>query len=71
MKSGYAVAVPAIPRNAVAIGAASLMMPKGSTPEQTKASWTLINWLTSPEISGGWSCFTGYCPTRRPTSCRR
>jgi len=61
MKSGYAVAfVPANLRNAVAIGGASLMMPKGLTPEQTKASWTLINWLTSPEISGGWSRFTGY-----------
>ncbi|WP_333824987.1 ABC transporter substrate-binding protein [Pinisolibacter sp.] len=61
MKQGYAVAfVPANIRNGVAIGGASLMMPKGLTAEQKKASWTLINWLTSPEISGHWSRFTGY-----------
>jgi sn-glycerol 3-phosphate transport system substrate-binding protein len=61
MKQGYAVAfVPANIRNGVAIGGASLIMPKGLTPEQKKASWTLINWLTSPEISGHWSRFTGY-----------
>ena len=61
MKSDYGVAfVPRNMRNAVAIGGASLMMPKGSTEEQRKAAWTLINWLTSPEIAGHWSRFTGY-----------
>lgn len=61
MQGKYGVAfVPRNLRNAVAIGGASLMMPKGLSDEQTKASWTLIKWLTSPEISGQWSRFTGY-----------
>jgi sn-glycerol 3-phosphate transport system substrate-binding protein len=61
MKSDYGVAfVPRNMRNAVAIGGASLIMPKGLSDEQKKASWTLINWLTSPEIAGHWSRFTGY-----------
>lgn len=61
MKSDYGVAfVPRNMRNAVAIGGASLIMPKGLSDEQKQASWTLINWLTSPEIAGHWSRFTGY-----------
>jgi sn-glycerol 3-phosphate transport system substrate-binding protein len=46
--------------NAAPIGGASLIVPKGNSPERQKAAWTLIQWLTSPEISGGWSRFTGY-----------
>ncbi len=66
MKAPYKVAfVPANVRNGVPIGGASLMMPKGLTPEQQKASWTLIKWLTNPEISGGWSRFTGYFAPNR------
>ncbi len=61
MKSDYGVAfVPRNLRNAVAIGGASLIMPKGLSPERQKASWTLIKWLTAPEVSGQWSRFTGY-----------
>jgi len=61
MGDRYGVAfVPRNVRNAVAIGGASLMMPKGLSDAQKAASWTLINWLTSPEISGHWSRFTGY-----------
>lgn len=61
MKSDYGVAfVPRNLRNAVAIGGASLIMPKGLSDEQKQASWTLIKWLSSPEIAGHWSRFTGY-----------
>ncbi|MEQ8814452.1 MAG: ABC transporter substrate-binding protein [Thalassobaculum sp.] len=61
MKGNYGVAfVPRNLRNAVAIGGASLIMPKGLSDERRQASWTLIKWLTSPEISGHWSRFTGY-----------
>jgi sn-glycerol 3-phosphate transport system substrate-binding protein len=48
MQGKYGVAfVPRNLRNAVAIGGASLMMPKGLPDDQQKASWTLIKWLTS------------------------
>lgn len=61
MKGDYRVAfVPRNLRNAVPIGGASLMMPKGLSEEEKAAAWTLITWLTSPEISGHWSRFTGY-----------
>jgi len=61
MKSPFKVAyVPYNIANAAPIGGASLIIPKGNSPERQKAAWTLIQWLTSPEISGGWSRFTGY-----------
>jgi len=61
MKAHYKVAfIPRNLRNAVAIGGASLIIPKGNSPEREKAAWTLIKWLTSPKISGEWSRFTGY-----------
>ncbi len=61
MKSPFKVAyVPSNVANAAPIGGASLIIPKGTSPERQKAAWTLIQWLTSPEISGGWSRFTGY-----------
>jgi sn-glycerol 3-phosphate transport system substrate-binding protein len=50
--------------NAAPIGGASLIIPKGNTPERQAAAWTLINWLTSPEVAGGWSRFTGYFAPR-------
>ncbi len=50
--------------NAAPIGGASLIVPKGNTPEREAAAWTLIKWLTSPEIAGGWSRFTGYFAPR-------
>lgn len=66
MKLPYKVAfLPRNVRNAVPIGGASLMMPIGLTPEQRTAGWTLVKWLTSPEVSGGWSRFTGYFAPNR------
>ena len=50
--------------NAAPIGGASLIMPQGNSPERQAAAWTLIKWLTSPEIAGGWSRFTGYFAPR-------
>jgi sn-glycerol 3-phosphate transport system substrate-binding protein len=29
------------------------------------AAWTLISWLTSPQIAGEWSRFTGYFSPRK------
>lgn len=61
MKSPFKVAyVPFNIANAAPIGGASLIIPKGNSLERQKAAWTLIQWLTSPEISGAWSRFTGY-----------
>lgn len=61
MKSPFKVAyVPYNIANAAPIGGASLIIPKGNSPERQEAAWTLIQWLTSPEISGTWSRFTGY-----------
>lgn len=65
MKTPYKVAF--LPRklvNAAPIGGASLIIPPGNAPAQQAAAWTLINWLTSPEIAGGWSRFTGYFAPR-------
>jgi sn-glycerol 3-phosphate transport system substrate-binding protein len=61
MKLPYKVAF--IPRNlanAAPIGGASLIIPKGNSPERVAAAWKLIAWLTSPAVAGGWSRFTGY-----------
>ncbi|MGI4811346.1 MAG: ABC transporter substrate-binding protein, partial [Janthinobacterium lividum] len=61
MKSPFKVAyLPFNVANAAPIGGASLIVPKGNSLERQKAAWTLIQWLTSPEISGAWSRFTGY-----------
>jgi sn-glycerol 3-phosphate transport system substrate-binding protein len=61
MKAPFKVAfIPRNVRNAVPIGGASLIIPKGNSQERMQAAWKLIKWLTSPEISGGWSRFTGY-----------
>jgi len=66
MKLAYKVAfLPRSVRNAVPIGGASLILPKGNTPERQAAAWTLITWLTSPEIAGEWSRFTGYFAPRK------
>jgi sn-glycerol 3-phosphate transport system substrate-binding protein len=66
MKSPYKVAfLPKSVRNAAPIGGASLILPKGNSPERQAAAWTLINWLTSPEIAGEWSRFTGYFAPRK------
>ncbi|SED31171.1 carbohydrate ABC transporter substrate-binding protein, CUT1 family [Rhizobiales bacterium GAS188] len=61
MKTPFRVAfIPRNVRNAVPIGGASLIIPKGNSEERKQAAWKLIKWLTSLEISGGWSRFTGY-----------
>jgi sn-glycerol 3-phosphate transport system substrate-binding protein len=66
MKSPYKVAfLPKSVRNAAPIGGASLILPKGNSPERQAAAWTLIKWLTSPEIAGEWSRFTGYFAPRK------
>jgi ABC-type glycerol-3-phosphate transport system substrate-binding protein len=66
MKTPYRVAfMPRNLRNAAPIGGASLILPKGNTSERQAAAWTLIGWLTSPEIAGEWSRFTGYFAPRR------
>jgi sn-glycerol 3-phosphate transport system substrate-binding protein len=65
MKTPYRVAF--LPRslvNAAPIGGASLIVPKGNSAERRAAAWVLIKWLTSPEIAGGWSRFTGYFAPR-------
>jgi sn-glycerol 3-phosphate transport system substrate-binding protein len=66
MKAPYRVAfLPRALRNAAPIGGASLILPKGNTPERQAAAWTLINWLSGPEIAGHWSRFTGYFAPRK------
>ncbi len=66
MKLPYKVAfMPKNVRNAAPIGGASLILPKGNSPERQAAAWTLVNWLTSPEIAGEWSRFTGYFAPRK------
>jgi sn-glycerol 3-phosphate transport system substrate-binding protein len=61
MKQPFRVAfVPRAMRNAVAIGGGSLIIPRGNSPERQAAAWALIKYLTSPEVAGGWSRFTGY-----------
>src|SRR3984885_5935614 len=65
MKTPYRPAF--LPRemvNAAPIGGASLIIPKGNTPDRRQAAWTLIKWLTSPVIAGGWGRFTGYFSPR-------
>ena len=66
MKLPYKVAfVPRNIANAAPIGGASLIIPRGNSPERQAAAWVLIKWLTSPEIAGSWSRFTGYfAPSR-------
>jgi len=66
MKQPYRVAfLPQKVRRAAPIGGASLILPRGNSPERQEAAWTLIEWLTSPEIAGHWSRFTGYFAPRR------
>jgi sn-glycerol 3-phosphate transport system substrate-binding protein len=65
MKTPYRTAF--LPRslvNAAPIGGASLIIPRGNSPERQAAAWTLIKWLVSPEVAGGWSRFTGYFSPR-------
>ena len=66
MKAAYRVAF--VPRgilNAVPIGGGSLVIPAGNSPERQAAAWVLIQWMTSPEVAGRWSRFTGYFAPNR------
>ena len=66
MKLPYKTAfLPAHIGHAAPIGGASLLIPEGNSPARQKAAWTLIQWLTSPAISGRWSRFTGYFAPNR------
>ncbi len=66
MKQPYRVAfIPRAIRNAVPIGGGSLIIPKGNSPEREKAAWTFIKAMTTPEVAGGWSRFTGYFAPNR------
>jgi len=65
-KFPYTVAfVPRNLRNAVPIGGGSLIVFKGITPEQRKAAWKFVAYMTSPETLGSWSRFTGYFAPRK------
>jgi sn-glycerol 3-phosphate transport system substrate-binding protein len=66
MKLPYRVGfIPRNVRNAAPIGGASLILPKGNSPQRQAAAWTLISWLTSAAIAGEWSRFTGYFAPRK------
>jgi sn-glycerol 3-phosphate transport system substrate-binding protein len=66
VKFPYTVAfVPRNLRNAVPIGGGSLIVFKGITPEQRKAAWKFVTYMTSPETLGSWSRFTGYFAPRK------
>lgn len=56
--------MPAKERRAVPIGGASLVCYKGIDEEQKKAAAKFIAYLSSPEMSGSWSRFTGYFAPR-------
>lgn len=66
MKLPYKTAfLPGAIGHAAPIGGGSLLIPAGNSPARQKAAWTLIEWLTSPAISGRWSRFTGYFAPNR------
>jgi len=51
--------------NAAPVGGGSLIIPAGNTSERQAAAWTLIKWLTSSDVAGQWSRFTGYFAPNR------
>ncbi|TWS98272.1 ABC transporter substrate-binding protein [Reyranella sp. CPCC 100927] len=66
MKTPYDVAfVPRNVRNAVPIGGASLVMFKGQSEASQQAGWKFVRWLSSTDVLGGWSRFTGYFAPRK------
>lgn len=52
--------LPAKERRAVSIGGASLVSFKGISAAQKKAAYQFLSYLTSPQVNGAWSRFTGY-----------
>ena len=51
-------------KNGVLIGGASLVSFKGISDDEKEAAWKFMEFLTSPEVSGRWSRFTGYFAPR-------
>lgn len=45
-------------------GGANLVMSAKATPEQKKAAWDFIHWITNTENSAAFSMASGYLPTR-------
>ncbi len=65
-KFPYKVAfMPKNVRYSVPIGGASLIAFNGLTPEQRKAAWRFMSYMTTPEQLGHWSRFTGYFSPRQ------
>lgn len=52
--------LPAKEQRAVPIGGASLVSFKGISDAQKKAAYQFLSYLTSPQVNGAWSRFTGY-----------
>ncbi|HDS1149448.1 TPA: ABC transporter substrate-binding protein [Pluralibacter gergoviae] len=52
--------LPAKIRRAVGIGGASLVSFKGITEGQQKAAYRFLTYLSSPQVNGAWSRFSGY-----------
>jgi len=49
-------------------GGANLVISAKASPEQKKAAWDFIHWLTNTENSAAFSMATGYLPTRYSVS---
>lgn len=56
-----------LPGKAMTVEGTNLVMFKSAdiTPEQQKAAWSFIRWLTSPIPQAKWSMLTGYFPVRK------
>lgn len=52
--------LPAKVRRAVGIGGASLVSFKGISEPQQKAAYIFLTYLSSPQVNGAWSRFSGY-----------
>ena len=52
--------LPAKIRRAVGIGGASLVSFKGINEAQQKAAYQFLTYLSSPQVNGAWSRFSGY-----------
>lgn len=57
--------LPAKVRRGVIIGGASLVSFKGTTDAQKKAAYQFLTYLSSPEVNGAWSRFSGYFAPRK------
>ena len=57
--------IPAAKQPGGPTGGGNMVIFKGSTPEQQKASLTFMKWMTSPEQTARWSVLTGYVASRQ------